>query len=225
MIKNKALVQSLHIYCQKKKLIPSGITLIIGLSGGPDSVFLIYFLHEFQSLYKIKLIAAHLDHQWRENSAQDVKFCQQVCENLRIPFVTKKIGELSVPFKNNGSQEELGRKYRRFFLESIRKEYNADFIALGHHADDQQETFFIRLARGSSLTGLTCMKEKEGIYLRPLLTVNKSDILEYLHAQRFLTCKIQLTLAIPIYAIVLENTLFLRSINAIPVLLLIFYQR
>ncbi len=69
--------------------------------------------------------------------------------------------------------EELGRTMRRQFLTKVAKEHSADYIALGHHAQDQQETFFIRLMRGASLPGLTAMRPRQGMYIRPLLQTNK----------------------------------------------------
>ena len=70
---------------------------------------------------------------------------------------------------------------RRYFLEKVLHEHNANNIALAHHAQDQEETFFIRLIRGSSLTGLTAIKPKHGLYIRPLLEIHKIDILSWLH--------------------------------------------
>ena len=70
---------------------------------------------------------------------------------------------------------------RRHFFEKVLHEHNADAIALAHHLQDQEETFFIRLIRGSSLTGLTAMKPKHGAYIRPLLETHKIDILAWLH--------------------------------------------
>jgi len=80
--------------------------------------------------------------------------------------------------------EELGRTMRRQFLTNVAKEHNADYIALGHHAQDQQETFFIRLMRGASLPGLIAMRPKQGKYIRPLLQTNKSDIVAYLEQHK-----------------------------------------
>ena len=164
-----------------KNLISSNSTIIIGLSGGPDSVFLLHMLAALREEKNLTLIAAHLDHEWRQDSANDVVFCKEVAENLSVTFVSKKMSELPLSFKANGSQEEIGRKARRSFFEQLAQEYNASAIALAHHADDQQETFFIRLLRGSSLTGLTGIKSKDGLYIRPLLHMSKQEILDYLH--------------------------------------------
>ncbi len=162
-------------------LIKSGNKIVIGLSGGPDSVFLLYFLASLQQKYNLSLIAENLNHEWRKEADQEQQDCATLAQNLNIPFVTAKRSELSVPFKQNGSQEEYGRKMRRHFFEKVLHEHNADAIALAHHLQDQEETFFIRLIRGSSLTGLTAMKPKHGAYIRPLLETHKIDILAWLH--------------------------------------------
>ena len=176
------LFDTIHSFANSHKLLADNQTIIIGLSGGPDSVFLLHFLAHLRPTYNLTLVAAHLDHQWRENSADDVLFCRQLCDTLNIPLASNTISDLGLSLKFNGSQEEIGRKARRFFLESVKAQQNAHTIALGHHAQDQQETFFIRLVRGASLSGLTGMKVKEKDYIRPLLATNKKVILEYLHA-------------------------------------------
>lgn len=178
---DNSFITNIHTFITQHQLLPKHSTIILGLSGGPDSVFLLHILQEYQRKGTISLIAAHLDHQWRPNSAEDVLFCQHITQKLSIPFVSGKASELPAALKKHGSQEEIGRRMRRFFLEQVREQHNADFIALAHHAQDQQETFFIRLIRGTTLSGLVGMKPKEGVYIRPLLETNKPDILNYLH--------------------------------------------
>ncbi len=162
-------------------LIQPNQTIIIGYSGGPDSTYLLHAIKKIKTQLNLKLIAAHLDHQWRPNSAADVIFCREQAAALGIQFVSSQAKELDIRMKPNGSQEEFGRKLRRAFFTKIAKEYKADAIALGHHADDQLETFFIRLMRGATLSGLTCMKPIEGMYIRPLLGLHKKEIFEYLN--------------------------------------------
>lgn len=168
-------------FIAKNGLITSGHVIVVGLSGGPDSVFLLHFLASLQQEYNLSLIAAHLNHEWRKEADQEQKDCEALARKLNIPFVTVKRSELSAIFKQNGSQEEYGRNMRRYFFEKVLHEHNADSIALAHHAQDQEETFFIRLIRGSSLTGLTAIKPQHGVYIRPLLQTSKSDILTWLH--------------------------------------------
>ncbi len=174
------IIDSINSFIKKHQLITPSSTIIIGLSGGPDSVFLTYILHYLKDSYNLKLIAAHLDHEWRSNSAQDVIFCTQLCAQLDIPFISKKASQLNITIKKTGSKEEMGRILRRTFLEEAAQAYNANAIALGHHLQDQEETFFIRLIRGTTLSGLTSMRPKAGLYIRPLLETNKTDIVQYL---------------------------------------------
>ena len=170
---NQTTISTLHI--------KENTTIIIGLSGGPDSIYLLHQLHQIKNKLNIKIIAAHLDHEWQESSKIATQICKDTCDKLSFPLITKKLSELKFESKWNGSQEELGRKMRRHFFESIAQEYQATAIALAHHQQDQQETFFIRLLRGSSLTGLTGIKEKDGLYIRPILHCSKNDILNYLN--------------------------------------------
>lgn len=177
---NPELIAKLHSFIKNHSLVQLNSTIVIGLSGGPDSVFLLHVLASLRQDYGIKLIAAHLDHEWREQSHLDAQFCLQLCHELDVRLVSQKISALGLNLKFNGSKEDIGRKARRFFLEKVKADHHAHAIALGHHAQDQQETFFIRLLRGASLSGLTAMKQQEGVYIRPLLAINKSEILEYL---------------------------------------------
>lgn len=174
--------QKIYTAIQKDQLIAPGDTLIIGLSGGPDSIFLLHVLASLKDELNLKLIAAHLDHGWRPDSARDVQFCQEAASALGVGFVSRKLSDLSISLKFNGSLEELGRLARRHFFEAVRQEYQAQAIALGHHLQDQQETFFIRLIRGTSLSGLVSMRPRHGHYIRPLLNVSKDEILAYLNA-------------------------------------------
>ena len=175
-------------YCEKNNLLPFGSSVVVGLSGGPDSVFLLHYLKQVQKKQALTLIAAHLNHEWRTTADADEQFCAQLAHNLNIRFVTKKISQLPEQKKYNGSKEENARNYRRFFLESVAQEYGASTIALAHHANDQQETFFIRLLRGATLSGLAGMKPKNDRYIRPLLFLSKEEIVHYLDAHMITYC-------------------------------------
>lgn len=175
-----SLIDQIKCIIQKNNLIKPHSTVVMGLSGGPDSIFLLHILTHLSNTFQFKLIAAHLDHQWRSNSLEDVLFCQNICQKLNITFICQKASEINITKKYNGSKEELGRILRRTFLESVAEKYNTEAIALAHHQDDQQETFFIRLLRGATITGLSGIELKNGLYIRPLLYIKKADILSYL---------------------------------------------
>ena len=162
-------------------LLNNHTKIIVGLSGGPDSVYLLHKLVAYARNRNCTIVAAHLDHQWQESSQIAAQLCQTICNDMQVQLVTKKLSELKFEPKWNGSKEELGRNARRFFLESLAHEINATAIALAHHQQDQQETFFIRLFRGSSLTGLVGIVPTDGLYIRPMLHLTKQQILQFLH--------------------------------------------
>lgn len=178
----------IHAFCEKHSLIPEGSTIVLGLSGGPDSVFLLHFLAMAHHAGQITLVTAHLDHEWRADSGADAHWCVQEARKLGISCIVGQLSDFSTQISWNGSQEELGRRARRLFLEQTAQDHKATRIALGHHAQDQQETFFIRLMRGATVSGLTGMKPLTGHYIRPLLCVSKAEIIAYLdtHAIRYL---------------------------------------
>lgn len=173
-------LHAIDMACKKYNLLPHKAKIILGLSGGPDSMMLFHYLQTNHAAGKITLIAAHLDHEWRSNSQADAEFCSQQAENLGVPFIALKASELSFKPKFNGSKEDMGRLLRRHFFETVKKQEGADLIALAHQMQDQQETFFIRMIRGSSLTGLTAMQPRQGVYIRPLLETSRTDIVAYL---------------------------------------------
>lgn len=155
-------------------------TIIVGLSGGPDSVFLLHQLKQLSDAGLCTLVAAHLNHGWRAEAADDAAWCKVLCEQLAIPFVADHGDNYPVDKKYDGSAEAVGRKKRQLFYAAVKAQYQAAVIALGHHQDDQLETFFIRLARGTSLSGLHGMDALDGTYLRPLLYTSKQEILDWL---------------------------------------------
>lgn len=183
------IFQTVRAFADQHVLLVPSDRIIVGLSGGPDSVFLLHVLIALRSYYNLTIIAAHLDHGWRENSHTDEQFCKELAQQLDIPYVSAHARD-SIHIKtNSGSREDLGRRLRRAFLERVAHDHNANKIALAHHADDTIETFFIRLLRGAGLSGLASMRPRAGLYIRPLLNLFKSQILDYLstHAIAYLT--------------------------------------
>lgn len=179
-----SVFKKINQFVEKLNLIKPNQTIIIGLSGGPDSIFLLHYFLQIKKEYNLTVIAAHLDHEWRENSIQDKNFCEKFCKKNNVAFVAARASELHISQKKTGSKEELGRILRRIFFQKIKQEYHADSIALAHHLDDQLETFFIRLLRGTSITGLACMRPHQDDYIRPLLCLQKQEILAYLEQHK-----------------------------------------
>jgi len=177
-----AMIHNIRAFIAQHQLINEKTKVVVGLSGGPDSVFLLHMLAQEQQRGRLHtLVAAHLDHEWRQDSSKDVQFCHEIAKKYNIRLIEAKLSQLPISLKFDGSKEEIGRQARRFFFEQVRQADQADVIALAHHAQDQQETFFIRLIRGATLTGLTGIKPKHGTYIRPLLTTNKVDMVQFLN--------------------------------------------
>ena len=143
-----SLFEKIALFVKKNNLINSQQTIVVGFSGGPDSRLLLEWLLWYTKDNN-RIIAAHLNHQWRSDADTEERDCFTMAEKLGITFISKKISEYHNHIRYNGSKEAFARLARRMFLENIAQENNG-IIALGHHQDDQIETFFIRLARGTT---------------------------------------------------------------------------
>jgi tRNA(Ile)-lysidine synthase len=178
------LLNKINTFSENNGLIAPRQTIIVGFSGGPDSTLLLHWLASITPSYHLQLVAAHLNHGWRVEADAEEEFCRQQAEKLGISLQRDKLQNFLPQLKFNGSQEEMARRGRRLFFESIADQFPGSLIALGHHQDDQLETFFIRLIRGSSLSGLTGIQPKNDRYIRPLLCVSKKEIAEYLESHK-----------------------------------------
>lgn len=152
-------------------------------------MFLLEQLSTLHHQKKISLTAVHLDHGWREDSHKDLLFCQQMAAERNIPFIAKHASEIKTQKKYNGSLEEMGRHLRRTFFNELLENGTADYVALAHHFNDQQETFFIRMIRGAGIAGLVGIRPIQEGYIRPMLHLHKKEILAFLHINKipFLT--------------------------------------
>ena len=176
------LLDQVRNTCNKFNLMPPHARVVVGVSGGPDSLALLYALKTLAGEYGFTLYAAHLDHMLRKNSAQDANFVKKTCEAIGIPLTVKKIDINRLA--RRGSVEEVARNHRLDFLVQTAKKYNARIIALGHNLDDQAETVIMRLMRGTGLYGLSAILPKRSIkgrtIIRPLIETKRKDIEAFL---------------------------------------------
>lgn len=172
-------------FIKKYRLIERGDRILIGVSGGPDSVALLYALNSLRKELNLSLHIGHLDHMLRRNSGSDAVFVKKLADKLNIPFASKAV-DISSKHKK-GSLEEFARSERMKFLVALAKKTGAEKIALGHNLDDQAETVLMRILRGTGLYGLAGILPKRkinGIYfVRPLLETQRKDIQAYLSAR------------------------------------------
>lgn len=165
-------------------LIGGGDTIVVAVSGGPDSIALLHGLYQLHIRYQWKLIAAHLNHGFRGRDAdEDAMYVQNMAQELNIPFYYKKI---SVPewMKEKGlGPQEAARILRYDFLKEIARKHSQSLIATAHQAEDQLETILMRIIRGSGLEGLAGIPMKrmdDGIPLvRPMLRISRREIENY----------------------------------------------
>jgi tRNA(Ile)-lysidine synthase len=166
---------------KKASLFQDNETILIALSGGPDSTSLLLGLKDAASSLSLHLNACHINHGQRASeSDQDEQFCRAICRANDIPFSSRKMS-----LQDGHASEEILRDERHRLLEQEAELHKARFILFGHTADDQVETILFRLFRGTALNGLTGIKPARrtisGRYLvRPLLSFSKSECLRYL---------------------------------------------
>jgi tRNA(Ile)-lysidine synthase len=181
MLKNK-VQEALARY----GLLSRGQKVLVGVSGGPDSVALLHLLNGMRKELAISLHAAHFDHGLRPGSSRDRKFVEEFCRKLNIPLTcgSAPAGSLC----RGGSLEEAARKARLEFFARAAKRFKASCVALGHNLDDQAETVLMRIIRGTGLYGLSAISPKRKIgaitLIRPLLGVTRREILAYLRKKR-----------------------------------------
>lgn len=163
-------------------LLERGDHLLVAVSGGPDSVALLWALVLLSREYELQLTTAHLNHGLRGAEAQaEERFVHGLCAGMGIDCISKTV-DVSILQKGSGkSLEEVGRVERYRFLDETAQTCGAKKIATGHHRDDQAETVLINLLRGSGLEGLKgIVPVREGRIIRPLLHVGREEILEFL---------------------------------------------
>ena len=166
---------------ERYRMVHSGDRVLVGLSGGADSVALTELLLELKPRLGITLVLAHLNHGLRAEAEEDEAFCRSLSERLSLPFASGRADVAERARKSKRSIEDEGRNARYQFLEAQAAQFGAQRIAVGHTLDDQAETFLLRLLRGSGSRGLGAIHPvKDGGIVRPLIEVRRREIESYL---------------------------------------------
>lgn len=169
---------------QKYELIKYGDNIVVGVSGGPDSMTLLNVLCSLKETLQIHLFVAHINHQIRKEAKQDEEYVKDFCAAHQIPFFVLEKDVVQLAKEQKIGTEEAGRKVRYDFFEEICKKVNASKIATAHTANDQAETILMNLMRGSGTNGLKGMEVKRGKYIRPLLEITRQEIEQYCQKQQ-----------------------------------------
>ena len=182
-----ALMLEIKRYIEKNQLIRPGDGVVVGLSGGPDSVFLLYALHTLQARMGFTLRAVHVHHGIRGAEAdRDEAFSAELCAKLAVPFQAVHVAAPAYAAQQGLSLEEAARILRYEALEAARQQLEAPtaWIAVAHHLDDQAETVLHNLVRGAGLRGLAGMENRRNHVIRPLLSIKREDILKWLEQNK-----------------------------------------
>jgi len=169
-------------------MLKSGDAVLVAVSGGPDSVFLLHALQSLRSKLKLgRFSVCNLDHGLRgDESKEDSRFAKNMCGDLGVEFLHKTV-DLRTKRSNKLSTEELARETRYKFFKDAATKTGASVIATGHTLDDQAETILMRLVKGSSLRGMAGIApvREEGLirFIRPLIELEKDEIIRYLDAR------------------------------------------
>jgi tRNA(Ile)-lysidine synthase len=165
-------------------LCPAGSRLLVGLSGGSDSIALVLLLQDLakQGAFSVASLA-HLNHRLRCTATRDEQFCRDFAARTGLPIAVQSIDVSSYAHTQGLSIEDAARRVRYDFLHRIAESSSADRIAVGHTRDDQAETFLLKLIRGAGLTGLGGIYPRRGIVVRPLLDVSRADLRHYLQSR------------------------------------------
>ena len=167
---------------KKYNLIQDGDRVVVGVSGGPDSISLLDILKRIKNakLFDFEIICVHINHQIREEANDDEFFVQVYCEKNQIKFYCKRIDVIKYANNNKIGLEEAGRNLRYEFFDEIMQKENANKIAIAHNKNDKVETIIMNIIRGTGISGLKGIEPiREEKYIRPLLECNRDEIEEY----------------------------------------------
>ena len=171
------MLEKVKEYIHKENLIKDNTKVIVGLSGGMDSMVLLDVL----MLLGYRCMAAHCNFHLRgDESNRDETFVKKWCKSIDIPYTSINFDTNQYAADRKISIEMAARELRYNWFETLRKHYQADYIAVAHHKDDSVETVLLNLIRGTGIKGLTGISSKNGYVVRPLLCISRSEIENYI---------------------------------------------
>lgn len=176
-------------FIKKNNMFTKGDKVLVGVSGGADSVCLLFVLYNLKEELNISLSAVHVHHGLRgEEADHDAQYAAKLCEKLNIECEIKYVDVKSAAIKNHQSTEEAARILRYKVFDEMAQKYNCNKIAVAHHEDDQAETMLFQMFRGSGLKGLAGISPVRERIVRPLLSVDKRMIEKYLETKNIKYC-------------------------------------
>ena len=161
-------------------LIEKNDKIVIGVSGGPDSICLLHVLYSLKEKLGIEIVVAHVNHMLRDVADLETEYVQSFCKKLGIECYVKKADILEISKTQKKGTEEVGRQVRYDFFDEVAKKTNSNKIATAHNSNDRAETVILNILRGSGLSGLKGIEPiRDNKYIRPLINTDRQDIENY----------------------------------------------
>lgn len=161
-------------------LIEKGDKIVVGVSGGPDSITLLYCLNKYKEKLGYEIVVAHINHLIRKDSTEDEQFVENVCKEMKIKCYIKRADIIKMAEIEKRGEEETGRMVRYAFFDEIAQKESANKIAIAHNMNDKVETVLMNIIRGAGSLGLKGIEPKrDNKYIRPLIETERKDIEEY----------------------------------------------
>lgn len=161
-------------------LIEKNDKIVIGVSGGPDSICLLHVLYGLKEKLGIEIVVAHVNHMLRDVADLETEYVQSFCKKLEIECYVKKADILEISKTQKKGTEEVGRQVRYDFFDEVAKKTNSNKIATAHNSNDRAETVILNILRGSGLSGLKGIEPiRDNKYIRPLINTDRQDIENY----------------------------------------------
>lgn len=166
---------------KNNNLINSGDKIVVGVSGGPDSLTLLALLNKYKSKFNYEIIVAHVNHLIRKDSTDDEQFVENYCKKNGIKFYYKRVNVQEIAKQQKKGEEEVGRNERYKFFDEICEKENANKIAIAHNMNDNAETMLLNLIRGTGLNGLEGIQPSQynNRFIRPLINCNRNEIEDF----------------------------------------------
>ena len=169
---------------KKYGLIQAKDKIVLGVSGGPDSITMLDILRQIQEEFDFEIVVAHINHMIRKEAIQDEEYVKKYCEKNSIEFFVKRIDVMSVANNRKIGTEEAGRFVRYEFFDEILKQTESNKIAIAHNKNDKVETIIMHLLRGSGLSGLKGIEPIRENVIRPLIECERKEIEKYCDENR-----------------------------------------
>ncbi len=197
------MIEKVRKYVKQYHMLMPGDTVVAGVSGGADSLCLLFMLKEFSEEMPLQLAVVHVNHGIREEAAEDAAYVKQICEKLEVPFFLKEVDVEEIAKSRGISTEEAGRNVRYAAFEEVLAQLTGQEqltgekqfagggqgkIAVAHNAGDRAETMLFHLFRGTGLTGLSGIKPVRDRIIRPLLCLDRQEIEQYLAKKEIAFC-------------------------------------